>query len=38
LMPFLLQTSHPASPPDHHSMMVSLVVGWGGGVGGLPIR
>ena len=28
-------TAHPASPPGHHNLLVSLVAGWGGGVGGM---
>jgi hypothetical protein len=28
-------TTHPASPPDHHNLLLSLVVGWGGGAGGM---
>jgi transposase len=30
--------SRPASPPGHHSLMVSLVAGWGGGAGGAWVR
>jgi len=27
--------ARPASPPDHHSLMESLVAGWEGGTGGV---
>ncbi len=33
--PSVVQTARPASPPGHHSLMVPLVAGWGGGAGGL---
>ena len=33
-----MQTSRPASPPGHHSIVVPLVAGRGGGAGGLRHR